>query len=107
METREIIRAIKKLPVSKRMLIVERTLQTIKESETKDEMLVAAEVLVDDYVTDKELTSFTRLDYEEFSNKLDFSLYTQCPASFRLKNLRSKFVERNLFQKPIIINTAT
>jgi hypothetical protein len=66
METREIIRAIKKLPVSKRMLIVERTLQIIKESETKDEMLVAAEALFEDYVTDKELTSFTRLDYEEF-----------------------------------------
>lgn len=35
METREIIRAIKKLPVSKRMLIVEITLKTIIESETR------------------------------------------------------------------------
>jgi len=66
METREIIRAIRKLPVSKRMLIVEKTLRTIRESETRKRMVEAAESLSDDYRNDKELTAFTQLDYEGF-----------------------------------------
>jgi len=66
METREIIRAIRKLPVSKRMLIVEKTLKTIRESETRKSMVRAAESLFEDYKNDKELTSFTQLDYEGF-----------------------------------------
>jgi hypothetical protein len=66
METREIIRAIRKLPVSKRMLIVERTLKTIRESETRKRMVKAAESLFEDYKNDKELIAFTQLDYEGF-----------------------------------------
>jgi hypothetical protein len=66
METREIIRAIKKLPVSKRILIVERTLKTIRESETRKRMISAAESLKDDYRNDLELTAFTVLDFEGF-----------------------------------------
>ncbi|MDP3462666.1 MAG: hypothetical protein Q8S18_07755 [Bacteroidales bacterium] len=66
METREIIRAIRKLPVSKRILIVERTLKTIRESETRKRMVKAAESLFEDYKNDKELIAFTQLDYEGF-----------------------------------------
>jgi hypothetical protein len=66
METKEIIGAIKKLPVSKRMLIIERTLRTIRESETRNSMVKAAEELVSDYMSDKELTTFTQLDCEAF-----------------------------------------
>jgi hypothetical protein len=66
METREIIRVIRKLPISKRMLIVERTLKTIRESETQENMVKAAESLVDDYANDNELIAFTQLDYESF-----------------------------------------
>ncbi len=66
METKEIMIAIRKLPVSKRMLIVERTLKTIRESETRKKMLKAVETLFADYKNDKELTVFTQLDYEAF-----------------------------------------
>ena len=66
METREIIRAIQKLPVSKRMLIVERTLKTIRESDTRKRMVKAAEFLQEDYQNNKELIAFTKLDFEEF-----------------------------------------
>jgi hypothetical protein len=66
METREIIRAIRKLPVSKRMLIVEKTLKTIRESETRKRMVKAAESLFEEYKNDKELIAFTQLDYEGF-----------------------------------------
>jgi hypothetical protein len=66
METKEIIKAITKLPVSKRMLIIERTLRTIRESETRKRMTDAAEGLYNDYSDDKELTAFTVLDCESF-----------------------------------------
>jgi hypothetical protein len=66
METRDILRAIRKLPVSKRMLIVERTLKTIIESETRKMMVKAAESLFEDYKNDEELIAFTHLDYEDF-----------------------------------------
>jgi len=66
METRDIIRALRKLPVSKRMLIVERTLKTIIESETRKMMVKAAESLFEDFKNDKELIAFSQLDYEQF-----------------------------------------
>ncbi len=59
MDTREIIKAIKKLPVSKRILIIEQTLKTIRESETNKQMEKAATSLLRDYETDTELTEFT------------------------------------------------
>ena len=58
--------AIKKLPVGKRMLIVEKTLRTIREIETQKEMKRAADLLFADYKNDKELTVFTQLDHENF-----------------------------------------
>lgn len=66
METKEIISAIRKLSVSKRMLIVERTIKSIRENDTRERMKKAAEMLVEDYTNDKELTAFTQLDFEGF-----------------------------------------
>ena len=66
METKGILTAIKKLPVGKRMLIIEKTLKTIREIETKKEMIKAVDLLFDDYKNDKELTVFTQLDQENF-----------------------------------------
>lgn len=66
METREIIRAIKKLPISKRVLIMERTLKTIRESVTERNMEEAADSLRNDYINNNELTAFSQLDCEDF-----------------------------------------
>lgn len=66
METREIIKAIKKLPVSKRILIIEQTLKTIRENEMGKQMEKAADTLLQDYKNNTELTEFTALDYEAF-----------------------------------------
>jgi hypothetical protein len=66
METKEIIKAIKKLPINKRMLIIERTLRTIRESETRKKMTDSADSLYEDYSENKELTEFTLLDCESF-----------------------------------------
>ncbi|PIV57895.1 MAG: hypothetical protein COS14_12475 [Bacteroidetes bacterium CG02_land_8_20_14_3_00_31_25] len=66
METKEILKLIKKLPISKRMLVIERTIKTIRESELRKKMIKASEFLLEDYRKDKELTAFTQLDYESF-----------------------------------------
>jgi hypothetical protein len=66
METREIIRAIKKLPVNKRILIIERTLKSIREKETGKLMENAVDALYKDYEDNRELTAFTVLDCENF-----------------------------------------
>jgi hypothetical protein len=66
METKEIMNAIKKLPVTKRMLIVEHTLKTIREGDTWEQMAKAVDVLYKEYQEDKDLTAFMALDYEAF-----------------------------------------
>lgn len=70
METQEILKAIKKLPVNKQMLIIEKTLKTIRESDTRRKMTDAAETLFADYNSNKELTEFTGLDSESFYENL-------------------------------------
>ena len=66
METREIIRAIKKLPIHKRILIIEQTLRTIREKDTAKRMKNAVDELYADYKETRELTAFTVLDCEKF-----------------------------------------
>jgi hypothetical protein len=66
METQEILKAIKKLPLNKQMLIIEKTCKTIRESDNHRKMTDAANTLFADYNTNKELTEFTVLDCEAF-----------------------------------------
>lgn len=65
MSTREIIQSIKQLPFNKRLLVIERVLQSVQES-TDTQLEKAAKVLLDDYKNDKNLTAFTDLDFETF-----------------------------------------
>lgn len=58
MGTQQLIKEIKKLPISKRMIIIERTLKSIRERENKNQMEKAAEGLRIDYETDNKLTAF-------------------------------------------------
>lgn len=69
MGTQEILREIEKLPIQKRMVIIERTLRSIRErrvKKRKTQMEKAVEILLKDYNTDKELTAFSTLDTEDF-----------------------------------------
>jgi len=66
MRTNEIIKEIQRLPVSKRIYVVEKAMYSIRTQEDKNIMKKAANVLFSDYKTDKELTAFTNLDFENF-----------------------------------------
>ena len=65
MSTREILQSIRQLPFNERISIIEKALKTLHES--KDTQLEkAANALMADYKTDKELTAFTAIDFENF-----------------------------------------
>jgi hypothetical protein len=67
MEAATIIKEIVKLPVIERMLIIENAMKSIREETAKGRSLKeAAKALLSDYKTDKELTTFTSLDSEDF-----------------------------------------
>ena len=66
MRTKELIKAIENLPVSKRMFVIEQTLRSIRKNDLQMRMESAAETLLEDYLHDAELTVFSELDFEDF-----------------------------------------
>jgi hypothetical protein len=66
MNTEELITEIRKLPVRERILIAEKTIKSIRELEESQALSVAAEALFSEYKTNKELTSFTNIDFDHF-----------------------------------------
>lgn len=66
METKEIIKEIKKLSVKEKLQIIEKTARTIQIDDEKEQMKKAADQLYDDYKNDAELTAFSDLDFEDF-----------------------------------------
>ena len=66
MQTAQLMQEIFKLPLDKRFFVVEQTLKSIKSEEGNRHLAVAVEIMYEDYMTDKELTAFTVLDFENF-----------------------------------------
>ena len=66
MRANEIIKEIERLPIEKRILVIEKTIHSIRLNEDKNQMKKAANSLLSEYKTDKELTAFTDLDFENF-----------------------------------------
>jgi hypothetical protein len=62
----DILTEIKRLPISDQLMVVEKTLHTMRVEEIRSRMREAAQRLKHDYETDKELTAFTALDGEDF-----------------------------------------
>jgi hypothetical protein len=66
MRTNEIIKEIQRLPIQKRIYVIEKAIHSIRKYEDKNQMEKAANSLFADYKSDKELTAFTNLDFEDF-----------------------------------------
>ncbi len=66
MKTKELISKIQKLPLMKRIYVIEHTIRLIRKQEEVRQMEIAAESLYEDYKNNKELTEFTNLDFESF-----------------------------------------
>ncbi len=65
MTTEDIIRELEKLPLTEKLLVIERTLKLIR-TEKQRTLKIAVESLYNDYKNDEELTAFTPLDNEPF-----------------------------------------
>jgi hypothetical protein len=61
MNASQIIKEIERLPLNKRMIIVERTIKSIRENKNKSKLKIGADSLMADYVNDPELTLFSKL----------------------------------------------
>lgn len=66
MRTNELIKEIQRLPIQKRMFVIEKTIHSLRKQENTNEMKKAASTLFSDYMSDKELVVFTNLDFEDF-----------------------------------------
>ena len=65
MSTKEILREINRLSYNQKLLIIEKTKDSLK-NEKKNVLEKAASILTKDYKTNKELTLFTNLDIDNF-----------------------------------------
>ena len=61
----KLINEIKRLPLSKRIYVIEQAIHSIREQEEKKRIKRAVDLLLDDYRSDKNLTAFTTLDFED------------------------------------------
>ena len=66
MRTTEIIKEIQRLPMQKRIYVIEKTIHSIRKEEDNIVLKKATSALYVDYKSDKELTEFTNLDFEKF-----------------------------------------
>ena len=53
------------MPIQKRILVIEKTLHSLRAACKINQMKKAADLLLVDYKSDKELTAFTNLDFED------------------------------------------
>jgi len=66
MKTTEIIKEIQRLPIPKRIYVIEKAIRSIRKQEDKNQLKKAADELYDLYKSDKELTVLTDIDFEDF-----------------------------------------
>jgi nucleoside diphosphate kinase len=66
MRTNEIIKVIQRLPIQKRIYVIEKAIHSIRKQEDTNQMNIAADTIYTDYKSDKKLTAFTDLDFEDF-----------------------------------------
>ena len=66
MQTYTLMNEIQSLPVPQQMYIAEMIIKTARIKESKTQMEFAAEQLYNEYTTNKELTIFTNIDFDNF-----------------------------------------
>lgn len=66
MDATEILDQITKLPLRKRIYVIEKAIKSIREQEELSRMEEAANLLLNDYQSNYELTAFTQIDFDDF-----------------------------------------
>lgn len=66
MKTTEIIKEIQRLPIPKRIYVIEKAIRSIRKQEDKNQLKKAADQLYEFYESDEELTTLTDIDFVDF-----------------------------------------
>ena len=66
MSITEILNEINLLPPKEKIWIIQQALKSLQGTVTKDELLMAADAMEEEYRTNKDLTAFTDIDFENF-----------------------------------------
>jgi hypothetical protein len=66
MRTNELIREINRLPKPERWYVLEELLKTLREGEQQSQLENAVNELQEEYRTNKKLTEFTDIDFDNF-----------------------------------------
>jgi hypothetical protein len=66
MSTSELLKEIDLLPLNEKLSLIEKAIKDIVKHNYEQQMTMAAESLENEYKTNKELTSFSNLDIEDF-----------------------------------------
>ena len=66
MQTYTIINEIQRLSISRQMYIAEMIIKSVRKKESTKQMELAAEQLYNEYETNKELTIFTNINFDNF-----------------------------------------
>jgi len=66
MSTTEILDRISRLPPEEKLFIIEKTFRELLSTNAMRQMAAAAEALENEYRTNKELTGFSSIDFEDF-----------------------------------------
>ncbi len=66
MSTSEIVKEINQLSSAEKLVVIEKALKDLLQSNFGQQMTLASEALENEYKTNPELTAFSNLDWEDF-----------------------------------------
>ena len=66
MSINEILNEINLLPPKEKIWLIQQALKSLQDTTSRNELMMAADAMEKEYRTDKELTAFTDIDFENF-----------------------------------------
>ena len=66
MSVTDILNEINLLPPKEKIWLIQQALKSIQDTTSRNELLIAADAMKDEYRTNKDLTAFTDIDFEKF-----------------------------------------
>ena len=66
MSITEILNEINLLPPKEKIWLIQQTLKSLQDTTSRNELMIAADAMEEEYRTNKDLTVFTDIDFENF-----------------------------------------
>lgn len=66
MSITEILNEINLLPPKEKIWLIQQALKSLHDTTSKNELMIAADAMADEYRTNRDLTAFTEIDIDSF-----------------------------------------